>query len=169
MNLKDQKGINLLTLSIAILVLIIITSILVYNAKDGVKIRNLNNLYNDIEVLNDKVSNYYIQYGDIPKSVEYENTNFIGNQRNPNDGEDYYVINLSNLQGLSLNYGRDYEKIGGRTSVNQLTDIYIINEQSHTIYYPKGIELDSRTYYTTQEQYTQINLVQTPGGNENED
>ncbi|MBR3163370.1 MAG: hypothetical protein IKF17_04665 [Clostridia bacterium] len=167
MNLRNQKGINMITLSIAVIILVVITSVLVYNAKDGVKVKNLNNLYNDIEQLNNKVSSYYIEHGDIPKLAKYENLGFLNtaesNQVNPNNGSDFYVINLRALEGVSLNYGRDFENISSsETTVVALNDLYIINEVSHTIYYPRGIQVEGTTYYTEPDTWENVDLSVIP-------
>ena len=168
MKLKDNKGINMITLSIAVILMIIITSVLVYNAKDGTKVKSLNNLYNDIEQLNNKVGSYYLEHGDIPKGVEYTNTGFIDNlentdpQKNPNNAGSYYVINLSALEGVSLNYGRDYSQSSSAENVNTLEDLYIINEVSHTIYYPRGIRIENKTYYTEPNNWTNVDLSVIP-------
>ena len=54
-SLVQEKGISMIALVITIIILIILTSMLVYNAQDNVYIRKLENLYNDIEILRDKV------------------------------------------------------------------------------------------------------------------
>lgn len=167
MNLRDQKGINLITLSIAIIILIIITSVLVYNSKDGTKIKTLSNLYNDIESLDKKVSSYYVEHGDLPKLGEYTNTTFISGldakQNNPNNAGKYYVIDLKALEGVSLNYGRDFSSVSPTDDrIVALDDIYIINEVSHTIYYPKGIDVQNVTYHTKPENWTDISLSIIP-------
>ena len=161
MNLKNQKGINMITLSVAITIIIIITSVLVYNTKDGMKVRDLSDMYNDIELLNTKVSSYYLEHSAIPKGAKYENLDFLNlasnNQINPNNGGDYYVINLKELDGVSLNYGREYDYTSlDNQDVNTLQDIYIINEQSHTIYYPRGIDVDGLKYYTEPQKWEKI-------------
>ena len=173
MNLKNQKGINMITLSIAVLILIIITSVLVYNSADGVKIKSLYNLYNDIEELNDKVGAYYLKNGDLPKGPKYENTDFLNTleglddkQKNPNNSNDFYVINLQALEGVSLNFGWDFDEIKGKKSdetESTLTDLYIVNEESHTIYYPHGIEVKNKKYYTEpNDDWTSVNLSVIP-------
>lgn len=161
MNLKNNKGINMITLSIAVIILVIITSVLVYNAKDGTKIKALNNLYNDIEQLNNKVSTYYLAHGDIPKGEEYTETSFIdnldANQKNPNNAGKYYVINLHALEGVSLNYGKGFSESNAEDN-----DIYIINEVSHTIYYVRGIEVQGKRYYTEPDNWKEIDLSDIP-------
>ena len=52
----------------------------------------------------------------------------------------YYTIKLDELENLSLNYGFEYTKLG--------EDRYIINEESHVIYYYKGIAYDGLKYHT---------------------
>lgn len=177
MNLRSQKGINMITLSIAIVILVIITTMLVYNSKDGVKVSNLNNLYNDIETLNNKISAYYVKHGDIPKLAKYENLSFLSlaetqdnenkigskKQINPNNGNDFYVINLKALEGVSLNYGRDYDNVADSNDpVVAYDDIYIINGVSHTIYYPRGIEVQDIHYYTEPDNWTSVDLSAIP-------
>ena len=56
MKLNTQKGVSLISLTITVIVLIIITSMLIYNAKNGVSMRNLNMMENDIEILDDKIN-----------------------------------------------------------------------------------------------------------------
>ena len=49
----------------------------------------------------------------------------------------YYVIDLTNIKNISLNFGWD---------TNDL-DKYIINNKTHKVYYLKGIQLDEKIYY----------------------
>lgn len=169
MNLRNQKGINMITLSVAVLILIVITSILVYSSRDGIRIRNLKDLYNDIESLNDKISSYYVQHGDIPKLAKYENLAFLNvadyNQLNPNNGEDFYVIDLKALEGVTLNYGIDYDRVTKDSVITEgFEDLYIINKESHTIYYPKGIEVQGVKYFTYAEEWSKIGEIEIPKG-----
>ena len=171
MNYRNHKGINMITLSVAVVIIILISSALAYNTRDGMKSRNLRNLYNDIELLNNKISNYYLEHGDIPKLCLYEADIFydlIENsnpQINPNDsGANYYVIDLSALEGVSLNYGKDYGSVtkGNAVGDSNINDIYIINEVSHTIYYPRGVEVNRKSYYTIPDNWTKIDLSLIP-------
>ena len=146
-NLKEKnKGITLITLVIAVIILIIISSLLVYNAKTGIKLRTLKKMYNDIELLSDKVESHYAKYGALPAEFEY-----LGNiyfEPEPNDNDIYYVIDLNALDGVSLNYGYDFKNITSEDDTLAYNDVYIINEQSHHIYYVRGIEMDGVVYYT---------------------
>ena len=109
----------------------------------------------DIENLRDKVSNYYAGYGKIPAdmNVEYTNVNNINSISEAVDTGKFYVIDLSAMENVTLNYGKDYEKIkNGEASsseqINALTDLYIINETSHNVFYVEGIEAGDERFYT---------------------
>lgn len=166
MKLRNQNGINMITLSIAITIMIIITSVLVYNTRDGIKVNDLRDLYNDIELLNDKVSAYYLEHNDIPKAKKYENLDFLtlanNKQINPNNGDDYYIIDLKQLEGVTLNFGKEYDDVLAGEDVNSLVDLYIVNEESHTIYYPRGIDIQGLKYYTEPQEWQEISLLNVP-------
>lgn len=157
-NLKNnQKGISLVTLVIAIAIMLIITSTLIYNISTGSDIRALNNMYNDITKLKDKIDLYYATHHTLPIiQANYENINNI-KEINPNDNDKYYVIDLEALEGLNLTYGKDYASYKQGHS-NSFIDLYVINEASHSIYYVKGIKFDDKIYYTQPEESTKVTL-----------
>ena len=154
----NNKGISLISLTITVVVILILTSIILYNASKDVKISNLSALQSDIVNLQDKVASYYAQYGKIPAitSNEYTNIDDIKNAGVISSSVDtgkFYVIDLSAMENVTLNYGKDYEKVRtgeAQTSeqINNLKDIYIINETSHNIFYVEGIKIDNEQYYT---------------------
>lgn len=153
---KNNKGVTLVALAIAVAVIMILTNVIVYNAIDGLRANKLRNLQTDIENLRDKVSNYYAQYGAIPVKYKYTNTdniNKIDSISSATDTGEFYVIDLAAMENVTLNYGRDYEKIRNKevttqSQINNLTDLYIINFDSHNVFYVEGIEVDGKMYYT---------------------
>lgn len=149
MKIKSIKGISLISLTITVIVLMIITSILIYNAKNGIKIRALNLMKNDIEMLDDKINAYYTRYGALPIEIRYLGDLHFTKQSN--DSGNYYIIDLKALDGVSLNYGVDYNYITNENDTVSRNDVYIIDEQSHHIYYAKGVQMDGAWYYTTTE------------------
>ena len=156
-NLRENKGVTLSTLVIAILLMTIITSIIIYNTIAGANTRALNNMYNDITILKDRIDVYYSKYGTIPV-LEGEYTNIENIQNiNSNDNDKYYVIDLEALENLTLTHGDGYTRYK-QVQSSYITDIYVINEQSHNIYYVRGIVLDGNTYYTLPGDYTKVNL-----------
>ena len=160
--IKDKKGITMISLAIAVTVIMIITGVILYNVQSNLKLEKLKKMQSDIENLREKVSSYFVQYGDIPAIKEYEYTDYENVQKagvisEAVDTGKFYVIKLDLLENLTLNYGEDYKKIknGEVTSqgqINELKDIYIINEDSHNIFYVEGIRINEQTYYTD---YTQ--------------
>ena len=158
--IKKETGVTLISLSIAVIIILVITGMIVYSAKDSVYIEKLTNMQNDVANLRDKVSLYYSKYADIPAKTEYpdvsnlENAGVIG----ANDTGKFLILELESLEGLTLNYGKDYEtyKTNNYENLTDLTDIYIINETSHNIFYVEGIRVnqngETKMYYTD---YTQ--------------
>lgn len=150
--MKDIKGVSLISLVITVTVLVILSNVVIYNLQDNLKIEKLKSMQNDIENLRDKVSSYYAQNGKIPTSMEYTNIEHIKETGVISDVADigkFLVIDLSVLENLTLNYGKDFEIVKARTeSANDYEDLYIINESSHNIFYVAGITIDNETFYT---------------------
>lgn len=162
--LKKNKGISLVSLTIAVTIMLIMSTILIYNSETGVEISDLNKMYTDIKNLDRKISVYYAELGGIPvlrngnEIIEYpiDNLSILEQCKNPNDNDKYYIIDLDAIDNITLNYGRDYYTIVNNLVVSDEKDVYIINEQTHTIYYVKGIKQDEKNYYRTEELYTEI-------------
>lgn len=145
-----NKGITLISLVITIVIILILTSITVSTSTNRFKINNLNKMYNDIDLLNDKISSYYLQYGGLPILKDSNNNNItytftqLNFIKNANDDTNYYIIDLGAIGNITLNYGEE-----GYKNPNTSDDVYIINNKTHTIYYVKGIEFtDGNLYYS---------------------
>ena len=151
--IKNNRGITVISLSIAVIIILIVTGMLVYSAKDSIYVKNLTNMQNDISNLRDKISLYYSQYGALPASTEFKSIP-AGMPRGLNDTGRFLIIDLQALDGLTLNYGKDYEKYKNNRDIDQseLIDIYIINENSHNIFYVQGVGVNengtTKMYYT---------------------
>lgn len=142
---KDNKGITLVSLIITIVLMIIISSTAIYVSFDRFQINKFNKMINDLELLYDKVSNYYLKYDSLP-IVRNENNQGIEYTYTSLDFEEegkFYILDLEAMEGLSLNYGKE-----GFENLNSSDDVYIINEQSLKIYYVRGMELEGVVYYT---------------------
>ena len=172
--IKQNKGVTMIALIITVIVLLIMTNMLIYNAKDSIHIQVLNNLYSDIQLLRNKVSEYYNQYGKIPAEIKYTNINHLENanilSKNNDKIDEFYIIDLEAMQGITLNYGKDYEKAkADKENANKYTDLYIINTNSHNIFYVQGIGIkqneETQIYYTdyTQADETTIDLKYIDG------
>ena len=177
--MKNSKGITLISLILTVIVILIITSALIFNTQDQIQMRKIQSLSIDIENLNAKVDDYYLKYGELPKLCNYtsdEIVNFktkldfekslqekaelqdakLNSVLNTKDGDEYIVIDLEKLDGLTLNYGYDTEyehlkDMGGVLDGNGDTiedEIFVINTKTHQIYFPHGIFVDNIMYYT---------------------
>lgn len=151
--MKRCKGISMISLTVAVCILLILSSMLIYNAESGIKIKKLEMMKRDIELLDGKINSYYAKYDDIPVGIEYTNTSLLdkiklSGQIEQEDNDIYYVIDLNKLDGITLNYGKEFSNINSEADIANNDDIYIINEQSHSIYYVRGIEMDNAWYYT---------------------
>lgn len=174
---KNEKGVTLLALTITIIVMVIVTGTLIYNTNNQVQIQKIDKLYSDIEQIKDKVSEYYISNKKLPTKGKYctaeQLVNILKNNgasnsltqnelldSNDKKGEEqtYYVIDLSKMDNLTLNYGSQFKNWESGTT---LQDLYIINEKSHQIYYPKGVKIDGKFYYSYK-----LNLSNSAGGQE---
>ena len=136
---KKEKGITLISLVITVLVLVIITTVLALNSYDALQMSNLTKLQNDIEAISDRVAAYFVKEDKLPieegkvykKGTLKNEINDLSN----NDGDNYYKIDLSKLDNLTLNN-------------NKSNDEYIINEETHIVYYRPGINYKGTMYHT---------------------
>ena len=186
MYFKSNKGVTLMALTITIIVMLIITSTVIYNTNNYVKTEKINELYNDIENLNSKIEEYYLKFGEVPivgndiycnqdelinlltKNAKNDNVTLLTIDNmviNPNDNNEYYIIDLEKLDGLTLNYGygSDYNnaklKIENSEQITtEFDNIYIINKLTHQIYYPNGVITNDFMYYTYNLDTNKINL-----------
>lgn len=157
--MKKQKGVTLVVLTITIVVLLILTFTISMNIPDISSRKKKTNFENDMRELKEEIDQYYAKYEQLPIINKYTNIDMLNDIKNVNDDENYYIIDLSKIF-TNLNYGKDYEKVKTKDTseeIAEILDIYIINEQSHTIYYPKGIEYDGETHYTL-DTYTMIKV-----------
>lgn len=146
--LKSNKGITLMTLTLTIVVMMILTFTVSININTYIERNNRINLETDIIKLKEEIDYYYSKNKELPIINKYTNTQML--QKNISDNENYYVIDLKELQKEELNYGKDYYKIDNKDeNIFDFLDVYIINEQSHTIYYPKGVKYNNEIIYTT--------------------
>ena len=162
MKIKNNKGITLISLGITVIILLILVNVIVYNVIKSMELVDVEKLNSDISNLRGKASNFYSEFGEIPINTNYEYTNItkLKDIKGANDIGKFYILDLSAIENLTLNYGKDFEKYkeilsdvnvneeSKESEINKLTDIYVINEVSHNIFYIKGVELSDNILYT---------------------
>lgn len=149
-DIKKNKGITLISLVITIVVMLIVTSITVYTSVERSEKNKLNKMINDLKFLSDKVSNYYLKYNGLPIVRDSENNliKYTYTQLEFEQNEDdYYILDLDAMEGILLNYGEI-----GYSNPNTSEDVYVINKNSHKIYYVKGITVDGIKYNSIQDE-----------------
>ena len=161
--IKQEKGVTLLILVITVMVLLILTFTIVINTKTNASTKRLTQLKSDIQNLEQKVSDFYNEYGEIPAEIEYTNIDQIKdllNEKEKSSESKFYVIDLQAMKGISLNYGRDYEEIKNTNTdnANKYEDVYIINNLTHNIFYIRGVDVTENGVY--EKYYTKTNRVQ---------
>ena len=136
--LKNEKGITLFVLILTIIIMAILLGIVVKDIDIGEDIRNYNYMCADIELLEAKIMTYYNENGNLPTTGSVITSPNLGGQASTRDNANYYRIDLNKLYNVTLNYG------GGKTT----NDIYIVNEQSHEVYYLQGAYYEDTLYHT---------------------
>ncbi len=172
---KKEKAITLISLVITIMVIGIITITITYNIHTSTNVQKLTQLRADISILESKVSDFYNEYGNIPATIEYTNINnikpILNNVENDINSK-FYVIDLQAMKGISLNYGQDYEKVKDTNTqtANKYSNLYIINEKTHNIFYVKGVSIkdknETKIYYAkydTAQNVPTIDMSLKPG------
>ena len=164
LNFKSEKGITMVAIVITIVILFIIVSAVSFSSKNGIDMKNINNMYTDIMLLEDKVAMYYLANSALPVISTPLNIDEVPDKIktfNPNDNDVYYKIDLSLLDNITLNNAKDRSNV---------TDTYIINQRSHSIYYLKGVSVDEYTsktlvktgknvYYTIPREFKYVDLT----------
>ena len=141
---ENKKGITLVSLVITVAVILIVSTSIEGISYNRLKINQYNKLMNDLDLLNEKISNYYLKYERYPvlKNGDSEITyTYLG--------QECYILDLKEMENLSLNYGKDYEEIikDNGIDLENKSDIYVFSKKTNNIYYVKGIELNGEIYH----------------------
>ena len=81
---------------ITLIIIVLIFIVLIISIKNGIELSKLNSMYEDIDVLEDKIALYYLDYGNIPIK---ENIKF-NYSINPNDSNNFYEIDIEKLDNI---------------------------------------------------------------------
>lgn len=131
--MRNNKGITITTLVVTVIIMLILSSTIIMKISDSKDVSKLNNLYADIKILEDKVLEYYNDYGTLP--IKGEPKAPLLSMEN---GNKYYEIDLNKLENITLNYGHG----------NDEKDIYVVSGDTLDVYYYKGVAYEGKKYYT---------------------
>ncbi len=169
---KKEAGITLISLVVTIIVILIVSFSISINLKSNLELQKILYLRSDIDNLTQKVAEFYNEYGEVPGNIEYTNVGGLAEVLNTVElSSKFYVIDLQAMQGLSLHYGKDYEKVKGTSTVvaDQYGDLYIVNEQTHNVFYVQGIQMKENgqtkrqfTNYQVAKDFSGVNVANPP-------
>ena len=153
--IKNEKGITLVTLTITIVVLMILSFSINVSVKSTMETRNYNYVKEDIINLSEEVKAYYLKNNSLPidetKTYNLADYGVPSEDINPNDYGNYYRINVSLLENISLNNGG----INNNEAKEETDDMYVVNEYSLTVYYLKGATFGGQKHYTITDDFAE--------------
>lgn len=165
--IKEESGITLVVLVITIIVLTLISVPVIIKTAEVSETQRYSDFIGDIRRLNESISQLYNLDSDLSQIGPVYNAErkFI-EQRNSNDNSVYYIIDCDklstdlkdkfNIEFKKLEFGNNNYDID-RSNL-KTTDVYIINQQSRTIYYSEGIIYKDMRIYRMPEHYTSISV-----------
>ena len=136
--IKKENGITMIALIATLSVLMIIFGVTIYSSKKSFEIKDLTNLYSDVEILEDRAKVYYAQHEEFP-IIKPEETATI-------DGHEVYKIDFGKINNIN---GLHY------------TDYYI-DITTGRVYLSGGKTYANSTYYTKTEQEYQVEALEIP-------
>ena len=170
--LKNEKGITLVALAITVFVLSIISVPVLVNMTNINQFDRYAKFKDDIDILRESISIAYHNKEVTDIGPKYAGTTtFLSNKqngkdvKNVNDSDTYYVISIEKVnEGLhadmtELNFGTGNKKSSTNTETYtsaETDDVYIINAQSKTIYYVRGIDYNGQKYYRLNEDFSSV-------------
>lgn len=156
--MRSEKGITLITLVLTMVIMIILITTISINLNLYKAEVARNSFEEDINALKEEIEQYYAIYKTLPIINKYGYTDMFNSVKNINDNENYYVIDIRKLD-VELNLGSEFYKILAKDrdeEVLDFLDVYIMNESSHTVYYPKGVNYNGVILYTVIEPYSGV-------------
>lgn len=128
--LKNNKGITLISVVITVIMMITILSSIIYSNNNSNELKEEMLLNSDIEQLNKKVQLYYLKN----KTLPIDESVYLDNEE---DGLKYYKLKTSLLENLNL---KNLEKIEDEETFTNNDQWYVINKETHLIYFVKYID-----------------------------
>lgn len=130
--IKNERGLTIIALVATISILLLIFGVTIYSSRESFKIKDLTNLYSDIEILEDRVKVYYAKYNKFP---------IVEDEIETIDGIEVYKINFNDED-------EDIKKING---LHNDKEKFYIDITTGKVYLYGGVEYQDSIYYTIQE------------------
>lgn len=126
--IKSNKGITMVALVTTVIIMLILLGVSINGINTSNNAVPYNNMVADITLLEEKLLLYYNKYKEIPKAEIVKQI----------DETQYYEIDLSKLENITLNYGTKYD--------GDEEDIYLVNDNLK-VYYLKGVQKSGTMYH----------------------
>lgn len=154
MKMRKKQGVTIIALSVAVTIIAILTAAIIVNIDDIIPSARKSKIAEEIELIEDKVKEYYLTYGNYPvlnnttyTKAEVIALNTTGKSslltdeivKNGDENSIFFLIDLEKLRLNTLLFGNG----------NTTDDIYIAADLTGNIYYPKGIVADNITIFST--------------------
>lgn len=153
-----KRGISLISLSIAIVILLALVSTitisLTYSVNNAKKMAFAKEIYNIQSIVNENIERDGILSNTL-ESIEIEPSNaeqFA--EETLNSGK--LLLDTLDLQGLGLNSTSYGNKEIGSSSAEKTKDVYAVSQATGKVYYIAGIEIGSKKYYTLTDELRQM-------------
>ena len=168
--LKDNKGISLTTMVMTLILMIILLTTISFSASDSLNIRRINKFYNDLRVLNDAISVYYLEHKEQLPIIDEPIVITVGMERLPRGAAGVVLkSDKFNTKNDLININ-DYDETEGTgkavyyklnldlldVTLENARGTYWINEQSHTVYFVDGITADKKAYHSLPIKYKDV-------------
>ena len=135
-NLKNNKGISLASVIVTLILAMIILTSIIYSNNRTKEIQKAMLLNSDIEELTKKVDVYYLEKGTLPMVEDlFSPYKYSDGDEIDSDTPVYYKLEISLLENITLNNKEIISE-----SLAEGDQWYVINKETHTIYFVKCID-----------------------------
>lgn len=149
-----KKGITLATLVITIAILVILSGVVIINARGIIQKTELAKFGEELKAIEDIIKEYYISNGRFPviEEKKFSAEQVVSLNASGFDSELQQEIEKNDDEDSTF-YEIDYEAIKvtlkDRGLENTPDDIYIVSSASNRVYYVKGLQISDEIYFST--------------------
>lgn len=152
--MQKKQGVTMITLSLTIIIMAILTATAIVNIINIVPNARKSKIAEEFELIEDKVKEYYLTYGNYPvlNGTTYTKSQLIALNTNGNSGTLsaaitvngdnnalFFVVDLEKIKVTTYNYGKNVTQ----------DDIYVVADLTGNLYYPKGISSNGEIVFST--------------------
>lgn len=152
--MHKKQGVTMITLSLAVAIMAILTAAVIVNIDNIVPNARKSKIAEEFELIEDKVKEYYLTYGNYPvlNDMTFTKSQLIalntngksGNlsasiTANGDDNAIFFVVDLEKIRVTTYNYGKNITQ----------DDVYVVSDLTGNLYYPKGISANGKIVFST--------------------